>query len=1007
MKVIKFLTFVVWCISLATIAGASTVHHKVVFDHDLTIDSVKADDGNVYTRVSLAGCYLSQTEGAPKLPVKTLKLIIPANQEPDKVVIKKGAVSMLSVSYPVLPVQKPVPTQIGFEGNEFVSPDKAIYQSEKTYPAERAQLIRTNGIRGNKVVLIDVYPVAYNPAKGQLEYAQNIDVELHLKASKKVLRTSMVKNKKKYDKYLEALVDNKTDVEKYSVIEQRDDPVSETGMKSISVYCEYVVITTSTLAPYFDDFITWKKQKGIDIELVTVESIYQNYTGDLISGIYDNAGKIRQFLSDAYGNGLEYALLGGTSSVVPIRYGWGTTGSTYSHYKIPTDLYFSDFDGDSRYGEPYHDDVKYGAEISVGRLLCTSGSQVQNWSNKLLLYEQNPGNGNTTYLKKALYTQADDMQEDDQATDIASRFGSIFTTDEIIEEEYDDVPDYNSPESPQFPTGAEVISEMNSGYGFISWFNHGSPDNVAVAAKRKNECGSNDKKKITNYDSNTSSYCLFPESGNGLDNLSNSTKPFVLYSLACETTPFDIWKGISPTSNLGAQITNQSGKGGPIFLGNTRKGFVSSSWYIQQEFTNILASGTYRLGMAEALSKASNIDHYACLSHNLIGCPETEMWTDTPSEFTTAYAAICGNDVVVNTGGVTNTNVCVMSANDAGASYWQFNNSSTTEKTFYNVPEPFVVTITKHNYLPKIIESADIETAISSSISGPSNLCSSDVSFELEEIPAGATISWNQSSNLARVSSQGANPCLFQVTGSGSVWVEATVTSICGTSVLPRKTVSPGVTATISGPSSILAGSSGTYTANVTCGASPLTYQWWLREIDSGIAATVIGNSNPLTLLSVPRSSKSVLESKDRTSRQPEDRTYYELYLKVTDANSNNYTTEEMQITAYGDVDLCSFIRNSTAMISEDNIGSVSLLAYPNPTTSETTLTLVIPKETKVDGLSSWELEIYSEDRVLRERKLDIHSKECKVNTTGWDAGIYVVMAKYKNEIVTGKLFVK
>jgi hypothetical protein len=563
--------------SLATVAGASTVHHKVVFEHDLTIDSVKADDGNVYTGISLAGCYYSQIEGAPKLPVKTLKLIIPADQEPDKVVIKKGAVSVLSVSYPVVPVQKPVPTQIGFEGNEFVSPDKAIYQSGKIYPAEQAKLVRTNGIRGNKVVLIDVYPVAYNPAKGQLEYAQNIDVELHLKASKKVLRTSMVKNKKKYDKYLEALVDNKTDVEKYSVIEQRDDPVSETGMKSISVYCEYVVITTSTLAPYFDDFITWKKQKGIDIELVTVESIYQNYTGDLVSGIYDNAGKIRQFLSDAYGNGLEYALLGGTSSVVPIRYGWGSYSNLDPNYEIPADLYFSDFegdwnnDGDSRYGEPLHDDVKYGAEIYVGRLLCTSGSHIQNWTNKLLLYEQNPGNGSTAYLKKAFYTQSDQLQAAHQAQDIASRFGSIFTTDVIFEEEYNGVSNSYSPISPQFPTGAEAISEMNSDYGFISWFNHGSPNNVAVATKKYNECGSSDKKKITNYDSNTSTYCLFPESGNGLDNLSNSTKPFVLYTLACETTPFDTWLGVSPTANLGAQITNQSGKGGPIFLGNTKR----------------------------------------------------------------------------------------------------------------------------------------------------------------------------------------------------------------------------------------------------------------------------------------------------------------------------------------------------------------------------------------------------------------------------------------------------
>lgn len=389
-----------------------------------------------------------------------------------------------------------------------------------------SRILHTSYIRGNKVVVIEVSPVSYNPQKNQIEYYQTIEINLKLKPSDKKLISGPVKNKKKFDHYLKVLVDNKEDVEKYSTITEIESRTHKTSLKNgtattgIPIYCEYVVITSSYLSSYFDDFIEWKKQKGIDIELVTTEQIIQNYTGDEISGIIDNPGKIRQFLKDACENGLEYALLGGDSIHVPIRNGTGFrnywTLEELHDYKIPTDLYFSDFDGDWDYdndqfygeepdglwgGITEGDNLDYGAEIFVGRLLCNNGTHIQNWTNKLLLYEQNPGNGSTSYLRKAFYTQADQLQQNNQAADIASRFGSIFTTNTIFNEEYNGVPNYNSPESPQFPTGAEVISEMNSGYGFVSWFNHGNPNNIAVATKGVNGCINNDRKKITYIDS--------------------------------------------------------------------------------------------------------------------------------------------------------------------------------------------------------------------------------------------------------------------------------------------------------------------------------------------------------------------------------------------------------------------------------------------------------------------------------------------------------------------------
>ncbi|HVO72759.1 MAG TPA: C25 family cysteine peptidase, partial [Ignavibacteriaceae bacterium] len=77
-------------------------------------------------------------------------------------------------------------------------------------------------------------------------------------------------------------------------------------------FYKYVVITSNALKNSFNKFVEWKKRKGIDIGVVTTEDIYSSYTGDLVSGINDSTGKIRQYLKDGYYSGMTvWALLGG------------------------------------------------------------------------------------------------------------------------------------------------------------------------------------------------------------------------------------------------------------------------------------------------------------------------------------------------------------------------------------------------------------------------------------------------------------------------------------------------------------------------------------------------------------------------------------------------------------------------------------------------------------------------------------------------------------------------
>jgi subtilisin family serine protease len=76
------------------------------------------------------------------------------------------------------------------------------------------------------------------------------------------------------------------------------------------------------------------------------------------------------------------------------------------------------------------------------------------------------------------------------------------------------------------------------------------------------------------------------------------------------------------------------------------------------------------------------------------------------------------------------------------------------------------------------------------SISGPTSVCPSGSSFTVN-LPGGTTttITWNQSSNLSRVSDQGANPCTFAAIGPGAGWVQASLATGCVNVTLPQKNI--------------------------------------------------------------------------------------------------------------------------------------------------------------------------------------------------------------------------
>jgi len=249
----------------------------------------------------------------------------------------------------------------------------------------------------NHIITLKVTPFQYYPKLNQLEELDNIQINLTLKPnSKKIIlpNARTFKTQEIWDNALEYIVDNKGDIQKYHhkpkltlEIKNNDAKLKKPSSPEFFVY---TIITNRVLKPYFNDFVNWKKSKGIDAGVVTLASIYANYQGDYISNLFDNAGKIRQYLRDLYEADGTFVLLAGDFSIVPIRYGCGyATIESWDYtavnppiidaYKIPTDLYYADrngnwnVDGDEWTGQGSDDNPDYYPEFFVGRLLCTTG----------------------------------------------------------------------------------------------------------------------------------------------------------------------------------------------------------------------------------------------------------------------------------------------------------------------------------------------------------------------------------------------------------------------------------------------------------------------------------------------------------------------------------------------------------------------------------------------------------------------------------------------------------
>lgn len=583
-----------------------SVTKTVHFSHsELNFDTIKGGDGQLYMKMSYQGMEAEENVGFPTLPIKYVSIPLPYTADDITLSTHCSNTTSHILNARLFPVQEQDITSLENKERKFTPCESSIYASASCYPSEQVKItdVSCTGY-GNRNVVIAVYPVVYYPVENRYNFCEDIEIIISYKYSHQ--RGQML---------------------------TRSTSTFDIGLP----FYEYCIITNHQLENSFTRLLAWIREKGINAGVVRIEDIRTNnyvQNGDTVSNINDNAGKLRQYLQYAkkYGD-TKYVLMGGNDSILPIRYG-SRAESLLPDCQIPSDLYFSELnsnwneDGDIYYGEN-KSSMDYGSELQVGRLLCTNSDEVKNYTDKLLRYELKPGNGDTSYLSKIFCSQADQMQNTQesgnqgQANIIASEVQDIFPVSTILSE----IPNSSDP-YPTFPTGNDIISTMNQHFGYVSWFNHGNPTSITAKAGNYR----NDPYGMASICGNIP--YIAHETANGLDSLDNKDYPMIAYSIACDITPFDIYDEVyQGFPNIGQSFTLGQNYGGPALIGNTRVGFVSSTYKVQKLFNQQIRN--HSIGTSLNIAKVNNTNdkHHHALVVNIIGCPDINIWTSTPVSF--------------------------------------------------------------------------------------------------------------------------------------------------------------------------------------------------------------------------------------------------------------------------------------------------------------------------------------------------------------------------------------
>ncbi|MCG8549601.1 MAG: C25 family cysteine peptidase [Desulfobacterales bacterium] len=546
-------------------------------------------------------------EGFPVLPVKTARILIPPGHKVTDIIVSPGKKRQMAGHYNVEYRMRPQITTDRSQGK--TSPDTEIYKSAKAFPGVLYKKIGIQRKQGATVLVINLFPVQYVPAKGILLYYEHLNVSVETQMDKREETAAEKENQVTDISSVINFVDNPQTIELYPDVYLNDKGFYRIDPDIFFKRYTYIIITDKNLSASFTPLISHKQSRGISAKLFLLSDIYSNYSGARPDGGTDNQTKIRNFINHArrfYGT--KYVLLGGDDEIIPHRGAYGRVGGI-SDTDIPTDLYYAcldgswDNDGDGIYGESNDGtgggEVDLYSDVYVGRAPVNTAEEAGNFVNKTITFETGRFTENALMSGTQLNSVTWGGDHKDLITPLLPPVWSVDTL-------YDRDGTCTGGSVVNFIDSNEYIVLNSAGHGSNGGFSHINRTDV--------------------------------------DGLTNTVHPLI-YTWACYTASFDNRRssGSYETADAVAEHFVKNPNGAFAFIGNSRYGWYSpgstggtSQQFDETFFDTLFNDNIINLGKTLADSKEDLIGSvgatgsyrwvYFCL--NLLGDPETPFSTD-------------------------------------------------------------------------------------------------------------------------------------------------------------------------------------------------------------------------------------------------------------------------------------------------------------------------------------------------------------------------------------------
>lgn len=422
-------------------------------------ENLQFQEIDTFTRVTYKGSVPYHLPGAPDIPV--LSYIYHLHPDEEVVDVKVLNVKWVPIKKGILsPAQMPsVDSQL-----KWTPPNKKFYKG--IFPKKPLIGYKEGGLYGEKVLGIVVSPIRYDPERKLIFFSKEINLKVITRFSEKrplkPKRACPAALRARIEALNRAVEGGKATYGEFSSPRQGDfTPSFPPSLQGSPV--AYVIITTDDLLNSFAPLADWYTKIGLPAVIRTVSWIEANYQGS------DRAERIRNFIKDAYEFwGTQWVLLGGDHEEVPMRFVFVNLPSAGEYRNVPTDRYYASLegnwnqDGDDTFGE-MEDSVDLYPEVFVARLPARYPEEAENMVQKILNYAQNPGDGDGSYLEKALFLGSSMFQEGDGA-DLCEEVSGHFP-DYLFKGKIYETDSYS-------PTTEEFIDSLDQGYGMVFTESH-------------------------------------------------------------------------------------------------------------------------------------------------------------------------------------------------------------------------------------------------------------------------------------------------------------------------------------------------------------------------------------------------------------------------------------------------------------------------------------------------------------------------------------------------------